>query len=69
MIRASYINFEDVPAEYGIPAKQLRLLVARRRFSFFRPQRGTVLFERKVLEEWIKAGRVEPDATIARRYL
>ena len=54
-----YVNVEDIPKQYGIKAGTVKNIIHRRKLPFLRPQRGTILFDRKVLESWIEAGRVD----------
>ena len=66
-MKPTMINAKDVPAVYGIKAGTVLNLHKRRLIPFSRPIRGTILFRVDVIEEWIKAGRVETVAQMARR--
>ena len=61
-MKPRYINANDVPAEYGIPERTVKHIIRRRMLPFSRPMRLTVLFERSVIENFIRGGRVEPFA-------
>lgn len=62
-----YINAKDLPAEYGIQKRTVETIVYRHLLPFYRPLRGTVLFERSVIENFIRAGRVESFAAEVHR--
>ena len=62
-----YVNAKDLPAEYGIAEKTVEHIVRTRMLPYSRPLRGTVLFERTVIENFIRAGRVESFAAEVQR--
>ena len=66
-MKPRYINARDLPAEYGIAEKTVIHIVHRRLLPYYRPLNGTVLFERTVIENFIRAGRVESFAAEVHR--
>lgn len=64
---ARWINAKDIPEEYGIAKGTVTSIVRRRLLPYSRPMKGTVLFERSVIENFIRAGRVESFAAEVQR--